>query len=506
MQLKYFLTREDGKTIYATSEQAAIIEFACAKRDNLLINALAGAAKTSTLEFLAKYMPHEPMLCIAFNKRIADEMGKRLPSHVKCATINSVGHNVWRSAIAHKIVLDKDKIYAIVKGIAEGSGFSYREKGDFYEAFSDIRRIIGRARRAGYIPKGTFEHVKRIINPEDFWEEIETEDEDIGWVRPYVDQALTTSIQQAYKGLIDFDDQIYMPTLFGGTFPSFPVVMVDEAQDLSALNHAMLRKLARARLIAVGDPWQSIYGFRGAVASGMERLKADFQMTEMTLSVSFRCPIKIVENARFRAPHMQWAPGAAEGSITTLEAWDAKCIADGAAIICRNNAPLFSLAFKLLRNGRGVKLVGFDIGPALVKTLKKLGPLTLSQQETLDAIDFWESEKILKAKEKGIGLIRDKAECLRVFASFGNTLGDAAAYAEHIFAASGTIQLLSGHKAKGLEWEVVYHLDPHRIPSPYCSSHEDHEQEHNIKYVIETRAKRDLYFVTMEGFENENRT
>jgi hypothetical protein len=47
-----------------------------------------------------------------------------------------------------------------------------------------------------------------------------------------IDSVLTDSIRLAYEGQIDFDDQIYMPTLFGGTFPRFPLVMVDEAQDL----------------------------------------------------------------------------------------------------------------------------------------------------------------------------------------------------------------------------------------------------------------------------------
>lgn len=495
----YFLTRED-RSLPATAEQAAIIEFAKGSKDNLLIDALAGAAKTSTLEFLCKYLPLQPMLSIAFNKRIAEEMGKRLPGHVKCATVNSIGHNVWKNAISPRLTLEKDKNYNILKGIVDD--LPRRDKADAYEVFAAMRKLVSHAKLSGYVPEETaFSHVKRLVTSDEYWEMVEEADEELAWTRTIVDQALTTSIVQAYKGLIDFDDQIYMPTLFGGTFPNFPITLVDEAQDLSAINHAMLKKLARGRLIAVGDQRQSIYGFRGAVASGMKQLKADFNMTEMTLSVSFRCPIKIVENARFHAPHMQWAPGAAEGSITYLEEWNAQNIPDNAAIICRNNAPLFSLAFKLLRCSRGVKLVGFDIGPSLVKALKKLGPETMTQQELLRAIDQWESEKIAKAGKKGLATIRDKAECLRVFASFGPSLGDAATYVEHLFKTTGTIQLLSGHKSKGLEWETVFHLDPHRIPSTYCSTPEEFEQEKNVKYVIETRAKRDLFMVKLEKFQ-----
>lgn len=502
MKMNKFFLEKDGRTLIATLEQEQIIEFACSNPDNLLIDSLAGAAKTSTLEFLCKYLPLQPMLSIAFNKRIAEEMAKRLPGHVKCATVNSIGHNVWRSAISPRLTLEKDKNYNILKAIVED--LPRRDKTDAYEVFSDMRKLISRAKLSGYVPEATqFVHIKRLVTADEYWEVVEEEDEELAWTRTIVDQALTTSILQAYKGLIDFDDQIYMPTLFGGTFPNFPITLVDEAQDLSAINHAMLKKLARGRLIAVGDQRQSIYGFRGAVASGMERLKADFKMTGMTLSVSFRCPVKIVENARFHAPHMQWAPGAADGSITLMEEWNASTIPDNAAIICRNNAPLFALAFKLLRCSRGVKLVGFDIGPSLVKSMKKLGEETMTREELYSAIDAWESEKIAKAGKKGLATIRDKAECLRVFASFGPTLGDAVTYAEHLFKTTGTIQLLSGHKSKGLEWDTVFHLDPHRIPSPFCVSPEDLEQEKNIKYVIETRSKRDLFLVKSDKFQLE---
>jgi hypothetical protein len=224
-------------------------------------------------------------------------------------------------------------------------------------------------------------------------------------------------------------------------------------------------------------------------------------MREMTLSISFRCPKAVILNARFMAPHMMWPDWAKEGLVKRLEAWDAHTIQDNAAVICRNNAPLFSLAFKLLRRGRGVKLVGFDIGPNLIRTLKKLGDETLTQEQVNNAIDRWEAEQLLKSKAEGT--IKDKAECLRVFSSFGPTLGAAIAYAQDLFAQSGPIQLLSGHKAKGLEWETVYHLDPWRIPSPYSQTDEDFEQEQNIKYVIETRAKESLYFIDSHSFEKD---
>lgn len=500
IDLDTLLPSEPPKTFTPTQEQLDIIAFAKSSKSNILINALAGAAKTTTLELLCKHLPVQPILSLAFNKRIATEMAKRLPGHVACHTLNAIGHRVWMQAVPNRLVLETRKSYAILKQLFDTLPRS--EKSEAYEYFADILKLIGTAKLAGYIPPGITNGHPLV--GEAFWDDIDEDLAEIG--RDLVDQALRTSIQQAYSGLIDFDDQIYMPTLFGGAFPRYGLVMVDEAQDLSPLNHAMLRKLVVSRLIAVGDPFQSIYAFRGAMTTSMATLRETFSMHEMNLSISFRCPRSIIERARFRAPHMQWPEWAKEGLVNdrTMEedeakrAWTHADVPDGAAIICRNNAPLFRLAFRLIRGGRGVTIVGSDIGPSLVKTLRKLGPETMQATETYDAIDRWEKERTSKAKGKAT--VADKAECLRVFVDVGGSLAGAIAYAETIFKQSGPIQLLSGHKSKGLEWEHVFHLDPGRIPSPYCRSDEELDQEHNVRYVIETRAKETLTLVDMEDY------
>lgn len=479
-----------------TAEQVAIVEAAKSTIDNLLINALAGAAKTTTLVMIAEALTGIPILSLAFNKRIATEMEKRLPGHVQCRTLNAIGHRTWAQACSKKLILDTKKSYTILKGIVDG--LNRAEKTEAYEAFSETLKLIGTAKMAGYIPEGCIPHARRLISCNDFWQLQDEEVED--GARWLVDRALQTSIEQAYNGFIDFDDQIYMPTLFGGSFPRFPLVLVDEAQDLSPLNHAMLEKLVVRRLIAVGDPWQSIYAFRGAMSSSMSTLRSRFSMKEMDLSISFRCPKAIVLRARSRAPHMQWPDWAEEGSVNAPTEWSASDIPDGSAIICRNNAPLFRLAFQLIRAGRGVTVVGSDIGPALVKALKKLGPEDMTYEQTEKAIDAWQTERLKKAKGKAA--VADKAECLRVFLSVGGSLAGAVAYAEDIFRSAGPIQLLSGHKSKGLEWDTVFHLDPHRIPSPYAEGDEALAQELNVRYVIETRAKKSLTLIDMEGYQD----
>jgi superfamily I DNA/RNA helicase len=259
--------------ITPTVEQAAIVEAAKLTKDSILISALAGAAKTSTLELICQNLPVQPILCLAFNRRIAEEMKTRLPGHVTVKTMNALGHGIWAAATAKRLVVNTRKSYELLKGKVDA--LPRPQRLEAYDTFSETLKFIQQAKVSGYIPESSFNH-KRLVSREAFY--ASTEDEVTTEQTFLIDSVLTDSIRLAYEGQIDFDDQIYMPTLFGGTFPRFPLVMVDEAQDLSALNHAMLQKLVTSRLIAVGDPYQSIYAFRGAVQSGMESLRSTHSM------------------------------------------------------------------------------------------------------------------------------------------------------------------------------------------------------------------------------------
>lgn len=486
-----------------TDEQQAIIDLA---RDpqSLLINALAGAAKTTTLCLLAAKLPLEPTVCVAFNKRIAVEMAQRMPSHIQCSTLNSLGHRVWGAKLGRRLRVETDKSYSILQELVGKLRPEQRNRAG--EAFASVLRMTRLAKSAGYVPKKMRSMGKSLVTADDLIEaaapqlDVNPDDEFLA----LVEQSLELSIAQAFQGTIDFDDQIYMSTLFSGGYPKFPIVLVDEAQDLSPLNHETLRLLRGDRLVAVGDPYQSIYAFRGAHHGSMGVLKDEFSMREMTLSVSFRCPQAVVTRARWRVPHFKFADWAEPGIVSDLEEWSAATIPDGAAIICRNNAPLFRVAMRLIRAGRGVHLVGADIGKALVTTLKKLGPGGLTREQTVAAILEWEETQTKKAHRARLASIRDRAECLRVFAEFGATLDEAVAYAKHLFEATGPIQLLTGHKAKGMEYDTVFHLDPQLIPSKFAIRLAEAgdcgalEQEKNLRYVIETRAKQELYLIRTE--------
>lgn len=484
-----------------TPEQEAILSAARGSAANLLIEALAGAAKTTTLELLARSLPPQATLSLAFNKRIAEEMTKKLPSHVTCKTLNSVGHFAWARVIgAKRLTLNGRKSYELLKEATDK--LSQSEKQELFPYFKSMLDAIRKAKSIGYVPEKHSNLSKGLVSEAEFWEACEIDGDEVPPLqREIVNKVLSASIKFSYQGTIDFDDQIYMSALFGTTFDQYPLVMVDEAQDLSPLNHAMLARIAKQRLIAVGDRWQSIYQFRGAASDSMQRLQADFKMRNMPLSISFRCPRTIVALARSRAPNMQCPEWAIEGSVTHHED-KFPTLAGEAAIICRNNAPLFALALRLLRERRPVKLHGSDIGPQLIKLLKTICT-GAGTRDPITAIDEWVNKKLATAKDHQKNSIADRGEALRVFAEEGGSLDGAVAYAEAILAQEGTIQLMSGHKAKGLEFDTVYHLDSWRIPSKHAKRSEENgnseplEQEANLNYVITTRAKRDLHFCNL---------
>lgn len=129
--------------------------------------------------------------------------------------------------------------------------------------------------------------------------------------------------------LIDFDD---MPLLAlralvnhewvrKAVLAKFPVLAVDEYQDLGRALHSMVLELCfrtGIRLLAVGDADQSIYGFTGANPELLQQLSARQDVQTLSLPFNYRCGSQIVaaseyalgEDRGYQAPD-----GAEEGTI-----------------------------------------------------------------------------------------------------------------------------------------------------------------------------------------------
>lgn len=503
-----------------TEEQQAIIDAARDSAASLMVKAYAGCAKTSSIKMLAPALPTRSVCAVAFNKKIAEELSAVLPPYFTCSTMNSLGHKAFGSAIGRRLVVDGNKIGKLVTDFGKSLGSG----GLVDEEWTSLRNLLVRARVVGLIPEGLPESRRSLCDDSPSgWDDIaysagvDLTEQLMIWAR----DLLKKSIALAKGGLIDYDDQIYMSTLFMGLYPKFHTVIVDESQDLSVLNHIQLRKLTSSRLICVGDPKQAIYAFRGADSSSMEKIRAlRPEWIDLPLTLTFRCPKKIVQRQLSHAPGFRAAESAPEGEIVDLrhsKAWSIERGSQISAILCRNNAPLIALAFKLIKKRIGVQVLGRDFGKSLVALLKKLCGTedTLRVEECARRISEWMEKEIALAraqdKDEKIAGITDRGESLLAVCDSGEVkdLSDIKSWLIELFEeqASDKVILSSIHKAKGLEWHTVLHLDSWRLPSKFARLAEDDgnpvpmEQEMNLKYVCETRAKHTLILANLENFQ-----
>lgn len=494
-----------------TPEQSAIIE-AARSSASLMVNALAGTGKTTTLTMLAQALPTEPILALAFNKKIKEELEKRFPSNFTIMTMNGLGHKAWAGS------LNKRKLFIDDRKLSRLTTDALRPFKDSKDSWSAIKMLVCHAMRRGLVPS-QFQHAKGFIpDTPEIWETLDVEC-DAGLTqdeRKLARKILVSSIEEGLAGKITFDDQVYLPVVFHGNFPRYNIVLVDEAQDLSPLNHAMLKKVCAGKLIVVGDPRQAIYAFRGADSKSMASIKAlKREWIELPLNTTFRCPKAVVERQQTHAPGYVAAEGNPEGQIIdwthsewTWESLSAIRHGSDLAMLCRNNAPLVSMAFKLIKRGIGVNMLGREIGKGLEILAKKLDPDTaMSIAEFSKALEDWRESNFSAAEanddQTKMENIQDKYECFHAVIEGHNvaTTRDLITALRNIFASEGNVILASGHKSKGLEWSTVVHLDPWRIPSKFAKTEAEIEQENNLRYVLETRTKHTLILVSVKNFK-----
>jgi len=114
------------------------------------------------------------------------------------------------------------------------------------------------------------------------------------------------ALYRAYHGLLkkyglwDYDDllmealRLLEYTEIKAKFHrDFPFVLVDEFQDISPAQYALIKSMARkdGNITVIGDPNQAIYGFRGASPEFIDRFSMDFEYVKtVVLDTVYRCP------------------------------------------------------------------------------------------------------------------------------------------------------------------------------------------------------------------------
>lgn len=478
--------------------QQAIFDHVEALKGNLIISAVAGSGKTTTLVEIVKRMKGS-VIFLAFNKSIATELCER---GVNAKTFHSLCFSaVMRFKKCNTVTTDK--LRKIID--AKLSGDDQRMYGSF------IARLVGLARNAGIgclqddVEQAWFD----IVDHHDL--DLDNEQADLTVAVKLARDLLRWSNE---SNLVDFDDLLYLCVKEGLVLPKFDNVLVDESQDTNPIQLAVLRKLAHknTRFVFVGDENQAIYGFRGADSESMNNIRNEFNCDELPLSVSYRCAKNVVKYAQQWVPHMLPSDTASDGEVIDAGYnWKMADFNAGDMVICRTTAPLISLAYKFLRARKAVKILGKEIGAGLVSLIKKMNAKGIDALvNKLTAYRDREVEKAMaKKQEAKAEAVRDKVDSILVLVEglveTDRTIPALIKVIEGMFddVKNATI-LCTGHKSKGLEADTVYWLNRSKCPSSWASREWQKQAELNVCYVIATRSKKKLVLIEEQKDQQPN--
>lgn len=536
-----------------TPEQEKIYNFIKFDSNHGIIDAVAGSGKTTTIiESIGFVDKNKSLLFCAFNKSIRDEIQDRISrkgnDNIVVKNLHQLGYEILKSntelpynvkprkyndLIARSVESYNQKLFLRYLKLYDISpepenSFEKRQLNNYFNSFKNkLLDSIDKFRLT--LEKNDFSKFKEmvihfnIIDPSKTNEKIL--DNVIDMLFKGTEQLLEEGNRIAKShNIIDLTDMLYLPKVFE-LYPikKYDLLFVDECQDLSKAQLAVALKYVKksGRVIAVGDPCQSIYGFTGADIESFSRFENLLKNhNKLTLSFCFRCPNNVIEYAQnFRADIKPFKDK--EGIIEKLEFDQViKTAKDGDLVISRTKAPLTTLLFSLLENNRKVNIHQDD-----VKDLFNGLRFLFSKQELntrnvfKNGYDFFE-----KVKERNIYFVEKKASKMSKNSSKEDFIKEETEYIERrinflqrqasihldvstmnelvkrieglITESEDAIKLSTIHKAKGLENKRVFILDYDKLPMKK-DNHKPWEtvQENNLKYVALTRAKESLFLV-----------
>ncbi|HKZ90475.1 MAG TPA: UvrD-helicase domain-containing protein, partial [Thermoplasmata archaeon] len=274
----------------------------------------------------------------------------------------------------------------------------------------------------------------------------------------------------AAEGRIDFSDMLHRAAdlLERGVspLPKFEHVLVDEFQDTSAAMARFLKALVAltdARLFAVGDDWQAIYGFAGGDVDHIVNFESHFGPASTTmLNVNYRSPAVIVEA--------------------------------GAALIARNPHQV----------PKQVWIANRERGGAYVHEVPDDEVAIVSR--TADLV----REELQRCKPDEILVLSRTNHILADVEDACRRIGVPVAYPARNVPG---VRILSAHKAKGLEAGVVIVVNasdhlfgfPSKVENPdvlgpvRMSTGDEQAEERRLFYVVITRAMKRLHIVARQG-------
>lgn len=446
----------------------------------------------------------------AFNRSIANEIQEKVPKGVKASTFHAFGLKVLRNH-GYKLRPDGNNVKYIVKDL-QGYKKQDRQSLTDFKTGNSVSRIVSLL-KSNLLDAST-ENVNLMVDMFNLTLPEKVSNETIVDLCKKV-MIHCLDVKPDISGYMDLDDMLWLPLMLDLDFKGsrFGLLISDECQDMNKIQHELVLK-SGLRLICIGDKNQSIYGFRGADSQSIETLKEALEKTDrgvqvLDLQTSFRLPKSGVRNVNDFAPDLRAAPNAIEGSIkeTTVSLMDPK---PGDLILSRINANIFSMAFTLLRKKIGVRIQGLDFARQLKNLLESVCFDVRSVEDIQTKLSQYnESERIRIMQrtfpERGLNELEEKISCLFSLTNGCSNLNEMIKTIDELFSEDlpreKVVLLSTIHRAKGMEADNVWFLEPQLLPHPLAATKAEVEQEMNLKFVAETRHKINLIYVYPDGQE-----
>ena len=478
--------------------QSDIFKYIKESNNNLVINAVAGSGKTTTIIHALNFIDiNKKIIFLAFNKDIVENIKTKVPNNTKVQTFHSLGCGAIYKAYRDS-KMNKDKIYNIINNNAFRWAITNKNVNDDYK--QRVKTIVDLTRLS---------LATDVIDIQALCEKHQ-----ILALNDEIEKALSV-IEEANNDISQFDytDMIYWPAKFqhiGKNIPKYDFVFVDECQDLNKAQHHLIELMSHqnTRTISVGDRNQAIYGFAGADSESFDNLLNRPNTTSLPLSVSYRCGKNIVSLAKRIVPQIEHKLNAHDGIVDYNASYNK--IHDGDMVLCRITAPLVTLCLEYLKTNRKAYVKGANIGEDLIRLIYRSGKYKVPELMAWLEFELHKIFLILKQKypklddaalkernayvnfEEKIDIINSIVNNDRI--TITNILVEKI---KSIFLDTGSgICLSTIHRAKGLESNNVFILCKNLMPSKYAKLPWEHIQEENLEYVAYSRAKNYLGFIS----------
>ncbi|WP_294390841.1 UvrD-helicase domain-containing protein [uncultured Sphingomonas sp.] len=461
-----------------TDEQQAILDRP--PTGTVKVLAGAGCGKTSTLVAYGNRWPGRG-LYLAFNTAIAQEAARKFPPHIEARTAHSFA---YRQLGLHARKAELVKRYTTAH----------------LDAFDDaIRAVPGLGRQQ--VRSAILATIDRFLIDEgtkirrDHCQ-VENHAQNLA-VRKIAGEITLKLLRFADHDLpITFDTYLKRFEM-KHRITGFDYLLLDEAQDLNPVLISIARK-AGIPTIVVGDPYQSIYRFRGAV----DAMDA-FPVEELTLTQSWRFgdAVARIANAILRhsakPPRHRLSGNPAVETVVARYSGKVATLPD-TAILARTNARLFE---SLATIDRPFHLVGGIRD--LHKQLRSAHALSQGRlqgvtEESIARFPNWRG--LQESAERGDTEMRRVRDIIDKHGAQLPSLLERLTQLHRDREEEAQIVVSTAHKAKGREWENVVVLDDFDTPADLAARRRsdakkavDADQQINLLYVACTRARRSLH-------------